>query len=460
MAKQKKPTIHASTIILGFTGPICSGCSYISKTLAEKHGYHYRKLSDIIKKYIKPEDAKDVGKMQDMGDQLRSQRGVEVLVEETIEDTKSLGEKIDKIIIDGIKNSGEVEALQTFSNFFLFSIHAEKESRLKRAKEKGIFCTDDEFEKADLRDQLGDDPKGQQVPRCDYLSDIIILNDKNIPKPNVERKERFIEDLYWDYVKPIEDYAFHRKMVLATPTVDQLCMTMAYSISRMSSCLKRQVGAIIAKETEVQVKGEERKEKHCLMPIIVSSGYNDVPIGQKKCIFEAYEMCYRDYLQEKQASKFKHCPECGMEIIKKFKCKSCNKDLKEFFNKCPHCNQEPKIKYTCSCGVEIYNEHISGAKNAPGKLLDMCRALHAEEVAILNLIQNGVVGKDLVLYTTTQPCNLCANKIVSSGIKRVVYAEPYTMKEAHAILKEQVDVVRFQGIKSNAFFKLFKPNKN
>lgn len=141
-------------------------------------------------------------------------------------------------------------------------------------------------------------------------------------------------------------------------------------------------------------------------------------------------------------------------------CKSCKTKLNQFSNKCPECNRETKIKYTCECGVEVFNEHIPGAKNAPGKLLDMCRALHAEEVAILNLIQNGVASNDLVLYTTTQPCNLCANKIVNSGIKKVIYAEPYTMKEAHDILKERVDVVRFQGIKSNAFFKLFKPNKN
>lgn len=301
MTEQDKPTVHASTIFLGFTGPICSGCSYIAETLAQKYGYHYRKLSDIIRKNIDSKDANDVGKLQDKGDQLRADQGVEILIQETIEELNCSAERVDKVIIDGIKNSGEVEALQAFSNFFLFSIHADKESRLKRAIDKGIFDNGDEFDKADLRDQLGDDPKGQQVPRCDYLSDIIILNDKNIPKPNTERKERFIDDIYYSYVKPIEDYALRRKMISTTPTVDQLCMTMAYSVSRMSSCLKRQVGAIIAKETMVEVKPEEKKEKHCIMPTIVSSGYNDVPIGQKKCIFEDYEMCYRDYLQEKQA---------------------------------------------------------------------------------------------------------------------------------------------------------------
>lgn len=454
-SEQEKTTVHASTVFLGFTGPIGSGCTYIAKTLAENHGYEYRKLSDIIRNYVDPEDKHNVEKLQDKGDQLRKENRVEFLVEETINDLQSLGKKIDKVIIDGIKNSGEVEALRAFSNFFLFSVHAEKETRCNRTIEDGIFKNEDEFNSADLRDQLGDDPKGQQVPRCDYLSDIIILNSKQIPKPNLERKERFVEDIYWDYVKPIEEYAFYRRITF-TPKVDELCMTMAYSVSRMSSCLKRKVGAIITKETKVEVKEEEKKEKHWMIPTVVSSGYNDVPLGQKKCVFEKYEMCYRDLLQQEHASKYNYCPECGKPIIKDFTCTSCGSKLTEFLNKCPHCNQETKIKYTCQCGVEVFNEHIPGAKNSPGKLLDMCRALHAEEVAILNLIQNGIASEGLVLYTTTQPCNMCANKIVNSGIKKVVYSEPYTMKEADDILKERVEVVRFQGIKSNAFFKLFK----
>ena len=86
----------------------------------------------------------------------------------------------------------------------------------------------------------------------------------------------------------------------------------------------------------------------------------------------------------------------------------------------------------------------------------MCRSLHAEELAILS--KTGRYSNDnLVLYATTQPCNLCANKIVSAGIKKVVYAEPYTMKEAADTLKAgQVTLQRFQGIKSSAFFRLYR----
>ena len=117
---------------------------------------------------------------------------------------------------------------------------------------------------------------------------------------------------------------------------------------------------------------------------------------------------------------------------------------------------ELSINYKCECGKEIYKEFIPGASLAPGKMLDMCRALHAEEAALLNFMKYNTNSADLVLYTTTQPCNLCANKIVNSGIKTVVYSEPYTTKESEVIFSQgSVKTRRFEGIKSSAFFKLY-----
>ena len=61
-----------------------------------------------------------------------------------------------------------------------------------------------------------------------------------------------------------------------------------------------------------------------------------------------------------------------------------------------------------------------------------------------------------VLYSTTFPCNLCANKIVTVGIRKVVYAEPYTMEEAKKVFKKDgVELERFQGVKSRAYFRLY-----
>ncbi len=87
----------------------------------------------------------------------------------------------------------------------------------------------------------------------------------------------------------------------------------------------------------------------------------------------------------------------------------------------------------------------------------MCKALHAEENAILGL-SGTVKGTDekIVLYTTTYPCNLCANKIVEAGIDEVIFAEPYPMEAATKILElGNVDVIKFEGIKNTAYFRIY-----
>ena len=93
------------------------------------------------------------------------------------------------------------------------------------------------------------------------------------------------------------------------------------------------------------------------------------------------------------------------------------------------------------------------------KILDYCRALHAEENAILNVTRTGSSSelKEATLYTSTYPCNLCANKITQVGIKKVVYFEPYPMKEAKDILSDgNVKQEPFEGVTFNAYFRLME----
>jgi deoxycytidylate deaminase len=125
--------------------------------------------------------------------------------------------------------------------------------------------------------------------------------------------------------------------------------------------------------------------------------------------------------------------------------------------------------YKCrGCKTPI-GRFLIGGSNESGKLLDICRALHAEEQAIIGLagrlqpmrsakhdIDCASPHGKLVLYTTTYPCNLCANKIVAAGIEEVWYAEPYDMEDARKILDGGgVGVFKFQGVKSTAYFRLY-----
>ena len=212
------------------------------------------------------------------------------------------------------------------------------------------------------------------------------------------------------------------------------------------------------KKEDVRTVSQENIQKE--IPFIISSGYNEVPLGQFPCLYNPnYHKCYRDYLQEEFAKKLKHCPNCGHKItLRKTTCPSCGTVHDSFVKSCNNCLKEIEYKLTCdNCKVSIFDMYIPGSKHSPGKLLDMCKSLHAEEMCLLKLPKTVDDDESMVLYVTTQPCNLCANKIVLSGIKNVVYAEPYTLKEAQDILdRGRVTTRRFEGIKSSAFFRLYR----
>ncbi len=219
-------------------------------------------------------------------------------------------------------------------------------------------------------------------------------------------------------------------------------MTMAYVESCRSLCLKRKVGAVIVTE-----EGQ-----------IISSGYNDVPDQEKSCV-EQYGKCYRDLMKEKYATKYRKCPSCGKRISIYAKChhQHCGKVMRMYYSLCPGCMKEVEHAHKCSCGSKVFEEFIPGGIETPGKLLDLCRALHAEERAFMQVMKlGGAPLKNGVIYITSYPCNLCANKIAVSGIKEVVFAEPYPMQEAKIILKNSdVSTRRFSGVKNTAYFKLF-----
>jgi deoxycytidylate deaminase len=172
-------------------------------------------------------------------------------------------------------------------------------------------------------------------------------------------------------------------------------------------------------------------------------------------------MCCRDYLQEQYAGKLKNCPNCGEQIVLSGVCSNpaCKREYTRFIKSCRGCGREVETTYQCpKCETKVFDTYIPGSRESPGKLLDMCRALHAEEITLLNLGKHGRKSSDnLILYITTQPCNLCSNKIVAAGIKKVVFDEPYPMPEALDILASgKVQFQRFQGIKSTAYFRLYR----
>ena len=65
--------------------------------------------------------------------------------------------------------------------------------------------------------------------------------------------------------------------------------------------------------------------------------------------------------------------------------------------------------------------------------------LHAEANAITKLAKSSNSGDGSTLYVTASPCMECSKLIIQSGIKRVVYSDPYHNTDG-------IDLLRRRGI--------------
>jgi dCMP deaminase len=66
---------------------------------------------------------------------------------------------------------------------------------------------------------------------------------------------------------------------------------------------------------------------------------------------------------------------------------------------------------------------------------EICRAIHAEQNAIIQAGVHGTNISEATLYCTHTPCMICAKMIVNSGIKEVISYQDYADEEARKFLE-------------------------
>ncbi len=136
------------------------------------------------------------------------------------------------------------------------------------------------------------------------------------------------------------------------PSWDEYFMEMALLTAKRSTCMRRNVGAVIV------------QDKH-----IIATGYNGAPKG------------------------IPHCEEIGGCLREK--------------------------------------------QNIPsGERHELCRALHAEQNAIIQAATLAQSIEGASIYITHQPCVICAKMIINAGIKRIIVREGYPDKLAVDLLAE------------------------
>ncbi|MDD5472690.1 MAG: cytidine/deoxycytidylate deaminase family protein [Candidatus Methanoperedens sp.] len=67
---------------------------------------------------------------------------------------------------------------------------------------------------------------------------------------------------------------------------------------------------------------------------------------------------------------------------------------------------------------------------ASGTRHELCRAVHAEQNAIIQAALHGVSTENATVYCTHQPCILCAKILINARVEKVVFGTVYPDTEA------------------------------
>jgi dCMP deaminase len=81
-----------------------------------------------------------------------------------------------------------------------------------------------------------------------------------------------------------------------------------------------------------------------------------------------------------------------------------------------------------------------------GQRIELCRALHAEQNAIIQAAVHGVgLEGDIICYCTCQPCVTCAKMLINVSVSRIVYEGEYPDPLSLDMLQEAgVELHRWQ----------------
>jgi dCMP deaminase len=71
-----------------------------------------------------------------------------------------------------------------------------------------------------------------------------------------------------------------------------------------------------------------------------------------------------------------------------------------------------------------------------GQRHELCRAIHAEQNAIIQAARDGISIIGSTLYCTTQPCIICSKMLINAGVVKIYFRVKYPDELAETMLAE------------------------
>ena len=414
MADSVKRIEHPE-LFFGFVAPIgadLSGAKNAFRKFFERH--HYRvvevKVTDffaIFEQYVRPKKRLvRKGREQDRygthiayGNQLRDKFDDAILAAATIR--KIMRERLrprtdgaDKFsrtayLLHQFKRKEEIDLLRSVYGrlFFQISVYSRRGARVDHLSR--VFASSDHAagpqkyrDSAEALIQRDENEKGsdhgQRVAKIFHDADFIVSLD--VPQPVDQQVNRFCEVIFGsNSISPTRtEYGLYLAKAAALRTLD----------------LSRQVGAAI-----FSTSGE-----------VMALGSNEVPKAGGGSYWGEDQFDDRDFKRMHDSNEQRKKEIIG-EIISILK---------------------PKASVDAVLGTTAIQDcQFMDA-------LEYGRIVHAEMAAIADAARRGQEVRGGTLYCTTFPCHMCAKHIVSAGISRVVFLEPYPKSLAYELHSDSI----------------------
>ncbi len=196
------------------------------------------------------------------------------------------------------------------------------------------------------------------------------------------------------------------------PDTEEYFMAMAFIVSERSTCLSRKVGAVMVRDKRV-----------------LSTGYNGAPKG------------------------LPHCDEMG-GCMRRGEIHPPYIDI--FLNEYKEDEEVDKEKMLES--QDFFPPKGEGVKS--GYRHELCRAVHAEQNAIIQAAVSGVSIKNATLYCTTYPCVVCAKMLINAEIEKIIYHGEYKDPLSQNLLEQSnIEVKNYKGKSEQQLLKYYKRYK-
>jgi len=168
-------------LIIGITGTLGAGKGTIVDYLLKTKGFaHFSVRAFITKEIEKRNLTVNRDSMVLVANELRAAHSPSYIVEQLYEESTTSG---GNCIIESIRTPGEVEALKSKGNFYLFAIDAHasiRYERIQQRKSETDNVTFETFLENEKREMQSTDPNKQNLSKCIEMADYLFENDETI----------------------------------------------------------------------------------------------------------------------------------------------------------------------------------------------------------------------------------------------------------------------------------------